>query len=1060
MEAFRRIRSRRKSKGQNDAFTTFEDAESSYRSDSSTLQNSTLRSSATGPRPSDVTVEAKVNHDYFKQPKSPAAYQRPGTSSHIQPMLVGISRPSMTSSRPDTAESMQRALDRAAESVKYQPARGTSSSSWQVGLRTGRYVDIFATSGQTSKPTRTFNEDVAERNLDAVPLNAEEQHFLYEPGSKFQEEVAARNAHQRGAHRTSSMRRLNTTERVEPTRNRSASAQSGSYAHQSLLQADVTKSRHDQDPTPYHSRQHSSRTRDAPQQLPPIPQERSSEDFKEKDLDKVRAVEKKLERARARWLESRQSSYREESPPDVDKPLPVSPRQKDLSRHLGIPPYANAPSRAHERTGTKPTQKSKHDDARASAYDDDPRFVRPVQRPPSENPAPRQAMHASQVWKRDPAYGAQRGLEDLRPPSKNSNPAYKRMDVGNRTIIDFTADEAASPASYQQTPIVEDAHTGAFGSAIATVVKHSPSPRKSHSEFVSLDPDKFPTLEPVLDLGQLARRSRAVSNKIKAMTAAQGRKAQGRQVQPAATRQSKTPPSPALAFSPIKTPTSYFPPRSIAFSPINTLTSTSPRSSQEILVEESPSTAQGPSTQDIATSGQFQNNDSYVLDAYSSPRANARISADITPLVKVFADVKPEESEATKPLGSGKPRPTRTDSDRRKETSSSSKKEEKRRERSAEAEIRRAAKSIIPAGPLDREPSPAIKTRDFAMVPMVPVERPTNQRIDALVEKKRSQLELKKFSKEPSSSSKSSSSERKGRSRSTRSANKVSFNDDPVSATLHPKPEKKSEKKSSKKKAKSNSSGTHKARSKSLFDEEAFEKKHAEANAALLRLQQSLQQPLEMDTDPLVATPDTETTASRALSPVDSIVPGSSPMPQGSATAAAMAMINSATSSPRPRSRPLYSKSSSDLARKSRSTLPTPAPRSNTEETVTTSKNTTLTATNPVLARIDASGKPPPSPGEVSLSSFPIPTPRAISPESNEIPPAYVKDIGAPPRSGSQASRQSSTSAFSIPFTMVPDRIGSLPENRMGVPALPTSPQIGSIGSIMPPTRSVEVASP
>lgn len=1045
MEAFRRIRSRRKSKGQSEAFATFENAESSYRSDSSPFQASTMRTSATGRRPSDVTVEAKVNHDHAQRAKSPTWYRRPGTSNRIQPMLVGLARPSMTSPKPGTAESMQRAPDRAAESVEYQPTRGLSSSSSQIGLRTGRYIDILATIGQTGKPTTTYNENVAERNLDAQPLKAEEQHSRHEPVSKLEEEVAARNAHQIAAHRTSSVRRSNTVERAEPFSNRSGSAQSGSYHYQVSLQPDVARSRHDQDATAYHSRQHSSRTREASQQLPAIPQERSSEDFElaaEEDVEHVRPEEKRINWARARWLASRQSSHRDEGPPDVDKPLPASPRQKDLSRHLGIPPYANAPSCVSERAEIRPKQKSKHDNIRDGRDDEDPRYVRPVQRPPPENPAPRQAMHASQVLRRDRAYGAPRELEYLRPLSTNSNPTYKRMDVGNRTIIDFTEDEASSPASYSQMPIVEDTSTSTDQSrgVFPTMVERSMSPRKPRTEVVSIGPDRSSTLEPVLDLNQLARRSRAISDHANAVTAVQGRHAQ-----PEAVQRSNIPPPPALAFSPIKTPTSYFLPRSVAFSPVTTLTSTSPRSSQENLVDQSSSTAQTLSTQGVATRDQGQDDEYDVPDAYSGPRGKKRVSADITPLVKIFADIRPEDSGLiTKSSRAGRPKDLGINSDRREEVSSSSKKEGKRRERSASAEIRRAAKSIIPAGPLDREPSPAIKTRDFAIVP---VERPTNNWIEVPVGKKRSQLELKKVSREPSSSSKSSSGERKGRSHSTKSAHKVSFNDDPVSATLHPKPERRN----SKRKPKSNSSALHKAIPKSLFDEEAFKKKHAEANAALLRLQESLQQTWELDTDLLVVTPDTEMTASRTLSPVDRTTQSISPVPQSSATAAAMAMIEFATSSPRPRSRQLYSKASSDLVQKYRSGLPTPVPRSNTEETMPAIRNTTLTASNPTFTRIDAINKPPLSPGEVSLSSFPIPTPRAISPESNETPPVYVKDIGPDVRSASQASRQSSASAFSIPFTMVPDRIGSLPENRTGVPpTLSTVSRVGSVGSIIP----------
>lgn len=1101
MDTFRRIRSRRRTKGQADAFTTFADAESSYRSSSSAWQTSTTRSSATYPRPSDVTAEQKVNHDQLKQPKSPAEYWRPGSSSRVQPMLIGISRPSITNSRPGTTESIQKAVDRAAESVKHPQTQGTSSPISQVGLRAGRYLDIFAISGQTSKPTRTFNEDVAERNLDVVAPTTEEQNYQYKPTSKYQEEVAARNAHQIAAQRASSKSRPNTGDRVQPIEDRSASAQSGSYVHQSLLKPDVTRSRNDQDPAAYHSRQHSSRTRDAPQQLPAIPQERSSEDFGlviEKDLDKVRTAERKLEKAKARWLEARQQ-YRDDSPPDMDKPLPASPRQKDLSRHLGIPPYANAAQLTPDRADSKPTRKSKHDGVQGSAHEDDRRSSRPVQRPTPNDPAPRQAMHASQSQRRDRANDVQgsvhekyrgssrpvertlsndpaprqnkhtiqgqrqaqvtddsRHSEKLQPQSNNSNPAYKRLLVGNRTIMDLTGEDevtAATPVSCLPMSALEDDLPDASQNVVPAVVEHSPPQESSDAEVDKLDSHQSSGSEPVLDLDQLIRRSQVLAETARAAAGAQSQ-----HVRAQVKERSKISPPPVLAFSPIKTLTSSSPPTTIAFSPISTLSSTSPRSSQDILVEQISAREPGLRSHDAVAPRQTQGEEPHELLTYSDSRSAARVSANIAPLVRVVADVKPEDSEATRSSGSGRPRPTRTDSDHRKgkEIKVSSKKEGKRRETSAEAQIRRAAKSIVPAGPIDQEPLPGVKTRDFAMVP---IDKPTNKRIEALVEKNRAQIESKKLSKEPSSSSKSSSSEKKTRGRSARSTNKVAFNDNPVSsATLPQKPERKTEKKSSKKSAKSKSISTRKVRPVSLFDEAAFEKKHAEANAALLRLQQSLQQPV--DTGHSVTTRDTVIPGSRALSPVDSVVRGFSPVPQASPAVAAIAMISAATSSPRNQARPLHDKISSESGQKVRNTNSAPVLQPKTEEQLPAVKNTLLIAKNPVLARIDSSNPPPPSPGEVSLSSFPIPTPRAMSPESTKSPPAYVKDVGAPVRRGSQASRVSSASAFSIPFTMVPDRIGSLPENRMGVPGPSTAPRIESIDSIIPPTRPVEVGSP
>ena len=138
MDAFRRFRARRKSKGQADIFTTFNDAESSYRPTTHSHQGSASRPITADPRPSDIGTIPKVSHDQFRQPKSSTEQGLPGSRGKPQQFFVGISRP-FSDLRPGTAESMQKALDKAAESVKHpNQSRGPASPGSHTGKKAPR----------------------------------------------------------------------------------------------------------------------------------------------------------------------------------------------------------------------------------------------------------------------------------------------------------------------------------------------------------------------------------------------------------------------------------------------------------------------------------------------------------------------------------------------------------------------------------------------------------------------------------------------------------------------------------------------------------------------------------------------------------------------------------------------------------------------------------------------------------------------------------------------------------------------------------------------------------
>jgi hypothetical protein len=120
-------------------------------------------------------------------------FQRPSTENRVQPVLVGVSRPGDSSSRPGTAGSLQNAVSRAADQSSQTFLKGHTRT------QSPRYVDIFSITSthpiKNDTSTSFYNEDIAERNID--PTSSRGRTSLdYVPASKYQEEVAVRNSYQ------------------------------------------------------------------------------------------------------------------------------------------------------------------------------------------------------------------------------------------------------------------------------------------------------------------------------------------------------------------------------------------------------------------------------------------------------------------------------------------------------------------------------------------------------------------------------------------------------------------------------------------------------------------------------------------------------------------------------------------------------------------------------------------------------------------------------------------------------------------------------------------------
>ncbi|KAK5210804.1 hypothetical protein LTR41_003416 [Exophiala xenobiotica] len=128
---------------------------------------------------------------------------RPGSSNRRQPMLVGVSRPSTSLSRPGTSGSgsLMTAVNRAAADAVARAEQEYQQSAEHYAKtnrrqKAPRYIDIFSLSNADgSNPMPGYNEDVAERNLDLARVALGGTHEPIVPSSKYAEEVATRNAY-------------------------------------------------------------------------------------------------------------------------------------------------------------------------------------------------------------------------------------------------------------------------------------------------------------------------------------------------------------------------------------------------------------------------------------------------------------------------------------------------------------------------------------------------------------------------------------------------------------------------------------------------------------------------------------------------------------------------------------------------------------------------------------------------------------------------------------------------------------------------------------------------
>ena len=212
------------------------------------------------------------------------------TSTGIQPVLVGISRPAQSGSKS------QNVMESGNNMGNLLPAPDASRPITAMSLPESRkaqklqptpkrHVDIMAFAAATGKYLEGYNEDVAERNLDLTAVANGSSTTTYEPKSRYQEEVATRNAAAAGylyvkeaprisvpiAGRSNTMHSRNITENEQVT------ARQQAYKHEERAVSSAEKTRAIQDPAAYHSRNGSATIKNSTP-LPPISQELSVED--------------------------------------------------------------------------------------------------------------------------------------------------------------------------------------------------------------------------------------------------------------------------------------------------------------------------------------------------------------------------------------------------------------------------------------------------------------------------------------------------------------------------------------------------------------------------------------------------------------------------------------------------------------------------------------------------------------------------------------------------------------------------------------------------------------
>lgn len=267
--------------------------------------NTSYEATVSGPAPEVGTVPRKPSDDTkskksFGHSKAQSAglqefrtlvdndiHSRAKSTGGIQPILVGISRPVPSGDR------QKHVTEAGNVNVKPAPTPVVSRLNTAASLPEQRkaqkspmpprrHVDIMSFAAATGNHLEGYNEEVAARNLDLKALARESAITTSVPKSKYQEEVASRNAVSMAYRYKPSApmqsvpedRRSNSLN-SKAARSTSTSATLPAYKHEGVILP--AKARSVQDSAAYHSR-NGSATSKSSNQLPAIPQELSVEE--------------------------------------------------------------------------------------------------------------------------------------------------------------------------------------------------------------------------------------------------------------------------------------------------------------------------------------------------------------------------------------------------------------------------------------------------------------------------------------------------------------------------------------------------------------------------------------------------------------------------------------------------------------------------------------------------------------------------------------------------------------------------------------------------------------
>ncbi|EXJ94385.1 hypothetical protein A1O1_02779 [Capronia coronata CBS 617.96] len=395
------------------------------------------RSSKNSPR---ATQGQHYSIDHASSAASPmstaTSAPRLGFAGRMQAIPDGTSRPSTSVSRPDTSgtDSLMSAVNRAADAIAIsdQHYRDSEDVYSKTHLRTKapRYVDIFAvtTSDGMTSPSK-YNEDVAERNLNLTQVALESSRNGYFSSSKYQEDVAIRNASPTSPSTISAKASPSAYQegfvRLHPTeRPNGVSSRIGEYPRLSRKPEDrpIWTDQNMQGPNGSHFRQQSDRTFEGHQ----------AQDATLAPGHQLKGLALTTE--------------------DTSHMSLIGPNGSDATAYRSLGPIV-------KHAGSRPSQEIVRNQTLRS-YQLPPSDV--SQTRPSEPPQTSQSKSASYMKGTTSSQGA---AYPVRSPSSLSNGSSVRraIKLPNRTILDLTGDdsdvfsEITPESNYSSSPVIGNA---------------------------------------------------------------------------------------------------------------------------------------------------------------------------------------------------------------------------------------------------------------------------------------------------------------------------------------------------------------------------------------------------------------------------------------------------------------------------------------------------------------------------------------------------------------------------------------------------------------------------